>query len=70
MVAHTEGVTLEVVCLGAGDTQRTTGGYRDKGNQRDCKKVKPRISQRMIREPYGLETGFVCLMWGISERPS
>jgi len=29
-------------------------------------RVKPQISQRMIRELYGSETGFVCQMWEIS----
>ena len=66
MVAHTEGVTLKVESTLEQEIRK--GELEDleiKEIKETMERVKPQISQRMIRELYGSETGFVCQMWEI-----
>jgi hypothetical protein len=71
MVAHTEGVTLEV--------ESTLEQLIREGQLEDeeikeirdtMERARPRISLRMIRVRYGSRIGSVCLMWEISGRRS
>jgi hypothetical protein len=58
MVAHTEGVTLEVEFT---LEQQIREGQLEDVEIREIRETQN--SLRMIRGQYGLRIGFVCLMW-------